>query len=302
MTEKKSAFTLVELLVVMAIIGILVAMLLPALSGVREAARKAKCRNNLKQTTLALHAYHEARGEYPPAGDFAGSSLSWSTYVLPYMEGDNLYDDFNQAGPYHSTTNLQVTMNLVPTYLCPSFETQRSVLYSKFGQTGDRIGGVDAYTIHYYGVMGPEGTNPATSEAYDWEDVGTCGGYAREGTMLHDASVSMAMIRDGSSNTYLLGELSWDGAGIYRMWARGTNDNDSCKASASAKNIEHAIGVFGYQVFLLEFNDASFGSMHPGGTHFAYADGSVHFVNQNIDLGLYKSMASRAGGEAITPP
>ena len=112
----------------------------------------------------------------------------------------------------------------------------------------------------------------------------------------NNGAATMTMIRDGTSNTFLLGELSWDDAGCHRMWARGTND-DSCKSSASAKNVEHGIGIYAYEVFLVEFNDVSFGSNHPGGCLFVYGDGSVHFVSETVDLGVYKATASRAGGE-----
>lgn len=298
----RAAFTLIELLVVMTIIAILIGLLFPSISAMLEMGRQAQCRNNLKQISLALHSYHKSREKFPPAGDYTGSSLSWSTMVLPFLDNGNLYDAFDQVGPYHSTANKRAALTRVELYLCPSSTTEHSVLFSKFGNTGDQLDGVDPYTMHYYGILGPEGTNPATGKEYDVVDGGTCGGYATGGTMLHNTGVSLANIHDGKSNTYLLGELSWDGAGIHRTWARGTWEDDSCGASASAKNIEHAIGVFGYEVFLHEFNDASFGSMHPGGTYFVYAGGSVHFVNQDIDLGIYKSMASRDGSESVTPP
>ncbi len=299
--QKSQAFTLVELLVVITIIGILIALLLPAVQAAREAARRMQCSNNLKQLALGLHVYHNALGSFPPAGFYTGSTLSWNTAILPYIEQGNLYDELDHAGPYHSEANRRVALHGVDAFLCPSFATHRSVLHSKFGGTADRIDGQDTYTIHYQGVLGPVGTNPTTGADYPLLDVGSHGGFATGGTMLHDSSVRIDDIRDGTSNTYLLGELSWDGSGVYRNWTRGTNVNEPSRPCASAKNVNYALGVFGYEVFGFQYNNASFGSMHPGGAHFAYADGSVHFVSESMDMGVYKAMASRAGGEVAAP-
>ena len=303
LTQRRHGFTLVELLVVIAIIGILVALLLPAVQAAREAARRLQCSNNMKQLALGLHIYHEAEGEFPPGGFYYGSTLSWHTAILPNIEQGNLYKQLDHAGPYHSTVNKQAALNPVEVFLCPSSSTKRSVLFTLFNQTADRINGQDTYTQHYQGILGPTGTNPVTSAPYpELFPTNTQGGLATGGTLLHDASVHIAEIRDGTSNTYLLGELSWDSAGVYRNWARGSDDDEACKCIASAKNIENSMIVAGYPTFGFGFNDASFGSMHPGGTHFAFADGSIHFVFESIDLGLYKSMASRAGGEVVAPP
>ena len=290
-----------ELLVVIAIIGILVSLLLPAVQAAREAARRMQCQNNLKQLALALHNYHTANSTFPPAGFYhvgtlTGITLSWHTTILPYIEQQNLYDTLDLDGPYSSTQNRQAALNQVEAFLCPSFGTKRSVLHKEFGSTGDQVSGQDVFTTHYYGVLGAEGTNVETGNDYTVVTFGSCGDYARSGTMLHDESVTIDEIRDGTSNTFLLGELSWEGTNNYRSWVRGTSEG-SCGASSSAKNVEYGIGIFAYEVFNVEFNDVSFGSMHPGGCLFAYSDGSVHFVSETVDIGVYKSTSTRNGGE-----
>src|SRR5581483_9115312 len=90
----RRAFTLVELLVVIAIIGVLVALLLPAVQVAREAARRMRCQNNLKQIGLACHNFHDVNGEMPKAFS-PTTGLSWHVYILPYIEQQTLFNNFD---------------------------------------------------------------------------------------------------------------------------------------------------------------------------------------------------------------
>lgn len=108
-----AAFTLVELLVVIAIIGILIALLRPAVQSAREPARRVQCANNLKQLALALHAYHASVGSFPP-GAIVENNLSWNVFLLPYIEQQNLYDQFDfSSGEFYGGTNKEGPHKLV---------------------------------------------------------------------------------------------------------------------------------------------------------------------------------------------
>ena len=130
-------FTLVELLVVIAVIGILIALLLPAIQQAREAARRMQCANHLKQIALAAHSYTDVHGLLPPSGIVAkktqtysghvypvfdqqsGKMFSWAMLLLPFVEETNLYNQFDQSRTILDQPN-EPQQNSVPVYTCPS--------------------------------------------------------------------------------------------------------------------------------------------------------------------------------------
>src|SRR5262245_22393651 len=122
----RRAFTLVELLVVIAIIGVLVALLLPAVQAAREAARRMRCSNNLKQLSLGLHNYEDVHKTLPPAG-INTNQMSWLVLVLPYIEQTNLYDRFNfNAGAWNANNRITIVKRVkIPIINCPSLSTPR---------------------------------------------------------------------------------------------------------------------------------------------------------------------------------
>ncbi len=293
MTNRR-AFTLIELLVVIAIIAILIGLLLPAVQKVREAAARIKCSNNLTQIGLALHNYHDANNRFPPGGTGPNvgpfvappgmtGSIGYTVYILPYGEQDTVYRQMDTTVNYNQSPNLAVAPVLIPIYQCPAGPVTESAL-------------VTGKTHHYPGVAGPKGTNPQTGTSYNATNpTGQHGGFSHQGILGPNFKVSMAGITDGTSNTLMVGELSWKDANCYRPWTRGWDS----EAMASAKNVTNPMNATPYNGSN-NFNDVSFGSDHAGGgANFLLADGSVRFIPQSIDLAAYRAAASRDGGETL---
>jgi prepilin-type N-terminal cleavage/methylation domain-containing protein len=124
----KHGWTLVELLVVIAVIGILVGLLLPAVQAAREAARKVYCLNNLRQVGIAIHNYHDSNRTMPPGclqwrpfrGDPRLKSFAWSALILPYMEQSSLHSMVDFDYPFDHVANDLASRNSVSTYVCPT--------------------------------------------------------------------------------------------------------------------------------------------------------------------------------------
>jgi len=123
MSQKRNAFTLIELLVVISIIGVLVALLLPAVQSAREAGRRTQCVNNLKQIGIAVHSYHDAKKKLPSSvRPFASSTVRASTFILllPYIERKDLWDQYDVNVTWSHANNLPVSSRRIPSYECPS--------------------------------------------------------------------------------------------------------------------------------------------------------------------------------------
>ena len=123
---KRAGFTLVELLVVIAVIGILIGLLMPAVQKAREAANRISCANNLKQISLAMHHYHLDFGKLPPRARLVGPSdanngagATWSVLILPYLEQDNLYNQWDLARRYYDQNDV-ARRTPVRIYFCPT--------------------------------------------------------------------------------------------------------------------------------------------------------------------------------------
>jgi prepilin-type N-terminal cleavage/methylation domain-containing protein/prepilin-type processing-associated H-X9-DG protein len=299
-SNRPGGFTLVELLVVIAIIGILIALLLPAVQAAREAARRLRCTNNLKQLALAMQSYHDAYGCFP-YGALGSHQMSWRVSILPYIEEENLYERFNfRITSLAGSANLAVALTPVNGFFCPSATN----LLSIYG--GGQVNGVQTYTAHYFGVAGAEGIDSAgkTYESDPTSDPSVYGYVGRNGVLTLNETIAIQDITDGTSSTLLLGEIVHREPGIYgyaggtgraigggdgQPWVTGTTGN---KPTLSCKSIAIGINLPGVTT-----SQIAFASYHPGGANFAKCDGSIFFVSEDVDMIVYKATASRDHGE-----
>jgi prepilin-type N-terminal cleavage/methylation domain-containing protein/prepilin-type processing-associated H-X9-DG protein len=317
----KRGFTLIELLVVIAIIAVLVSLLLPAVQQAREAARRTQCRNALKQLALGFHNYHEALGTFPPGWiskigtPFPGpgqngnivtgetSLWAWGAMILPYVDQQPLYDVLN-VGPttlsQDLTLNLAICQTPLGLFRCPSdsapdlnnYQDSQSSYPSTTASYNYRsdvpdTNGVNQLiaTSNYVGVAGTsDSTTPAIDPNYYFS-----GGKAT-GLLFQNSKTKIRDIRDGSTNTLLLGERAWMvknglfGAGTVLGFS-ASNDVQSASAAGKIGALNAvAIGYDGINATINGNHDRrGFSSTHPGGAHFALADGSVRFISENID-------------------
>jgi prepilin-type N-terminal cleavage/methylation domain-containing protein/prepilin-type processing-associated H-X9-DG protein len=213
----RAAFTLVELLVVITLVSMLASILLPAIHGAREGARRLMCLSNQRQIGVALHSYHSAKMAFPPGGVEIrtplrpqGRQLSWSTFLLPHLEEAALFDRLDLDRPFDSQENAFPAATVLSIYLCPSIP-QGSQLRS--GRGPCHYGG-----IHGERIMGPN--------------------HPPKGVMLYDRSVAIHQIKDGTSRTLIVSEDCdfWEG-----QWINGRNVFDQAFAINAAPSFENDI-------------------------------------------------------------
>jgi prepilin-type N-terminal cleavage/methylation domain-containing protein/prepilin-type processing-associated H-X9-DG protein len=264
-------FTLVELLVVIAIIGILIALLLPAVQAAREAARRAQCTNNLKQFGIAAHAYHDTFNCFPPGfmvvdhqGSVAGG-WAWGVFLMPYIEQSPLQDklsvtEWTLSQAVSDPAVLPMLQMQLSVFKCPSSPMEP---LREFHGPGSEMVATANYTccrgfFRYRGAMHLQEDNNGIF-------------YGRSATRIRD-------ITDGTSSTFAIGERtvlpvhineprrwpSWCGPG-------GLGIGATVSSCVSVK-LNHPTNMHGHS------------SDHPGGGNFCFADGSVHFISENIEF------------------
>jgi prepilin-type N-terminal cleavage/methylation domain-containing protein/prepilin-type processing-associated H-X9-DG protein len=312
------AFTLVELLVVIAIIGVLVALLLPAVQAAREAARRMKCGNNLRQLGIGLHNHADSLGEFPAARHAVlktpgpGAWVhSWTPKVLPYIEQKNVFEtyrfDENWDGPRNDTVGTGPLKQKIDVFLCPSAPgnlqrgqgQNRSAL--DYAATTERnwpntfvsatqAGYVSASDPNYIGVLGhdvPVDTAGATS--------------VPNAVSIRYARRRITDIKDGTSNTFLLAECG----GRNQLWhmgkrigsiTRGPWGNPDSRIQIGGCDPNNQSSTLGPKAVNC-INDKEIYSFHPSGAMVLFADSSVRFMGQSVSLDVVLALLTRERGE-----
>jgi len=324
----RRGFTLVELLVVIAIIGTLVGLLLPAVQQAREAARRSSCQNNLKQLALGCLNYHDAQSQFPPANtgltDWqcgpggTGPAIGLLVRVLPFMEEQSLYNKFDLTASVQGATNKTAAQSVgggkvAPSvYRCPSYGEQAYGSLS-FGCSGS---GFDVGASCYAGVMGSTsnswyGSAPAEAGVFYLVDTGTSSGVGWWYPQRKAQVTRMKDVLDGTSNTLLCGEVrpnamkaiypaqAIDWGGLYCAWPVGL-------ASRAATMRYNQYGpnqiMPGGNANWQDQMDFPFSSSHVGGVFMAKVDGAVGYVDDSIDITLWRGAANMKGRETTKIP
>jgi len=303
--KRFAAFTLVELIVVMAVIGILIGLLLPAVQSARESARRVQCGGNLKQIGLAIAGYHDTHrafpismGPWPAPGTAASIELNgkgWIVGILPYVEQAALHDqfasffvgDFRRGGGLRDPQCHALMKARIGLLHCPSDSSSRDLSMDQYQWES-----IPVAVTSYKGVLGDsvighpmsihDGTLP------DCHARGGCNGLFFRVT--YGEPQNYASIVDGASNTYMVGEdVPAHNDHSAAFYANG--DYASCSAP---------LNYFPKPPTPRDWpNVMSFRSRHPRGAHFCLADGSVAFTHQTIERSLYRARSTKNGRDVV---
>jgi len=312
-TTTRRGFTLIETLVVIAIIAILIGLLLPAVQQVREAARRTQCANNLKQLGLGMHSHHDTYGTFPPAYVNKGPYLStiynfthgWAPHLLPFIEWQQLFALYRWEFPLYAAENGPVCSHHLKIFQCAS--TPDANRYMEFGpyQVFGTKGACGDYTITL-GVDAGLAQLGIVDSVADYRGALTCTPTPALALSPNPTPTRIADILDGTSNTILLVE----DAGRPRRWLARQGSPDLQVLEGGPWN--HFKGGIILQGKTADgtanlgscamncSNNGEVFSFHAGGASAVFADGSVRFLREGINIRVLARLITRAGGEVVS--
>ncbi len=286
---ERRASTVLELILVIAIIGIMLAISAAAVAHVRAAAVKAKCADNLRQIGLALQSYHTTHGTFPPGCSYDGGRdpypyMAWSTRILPYLEQPALWEQSVSAygiQPAFNQSPHPIAV-VLPVYACPSDP-----------RTG-APGSVSGFAVGLTSYLGIEGKSQ----------------FRHNGILYLDSHVRLSDITDGTTSTLLVGERPPSADNVFGWWYAGMgqtgNGSGDMVLGVRERNYWYNVcpaGPYHFEDGRIDnlCDTFHFWSPHPGGASFLFADGSVRFLTYSVDP-LMPALASRNGKESVSPP
>lgn len=290
----RRGFTLIELLVVIAIIAILVALLLPAVQQAREAARRTKTRNHLKQIGIALHGYHEKHDSFPSGwigvsngqADVEGANgWGWAAMILPELDQSPLFEqlDFHQSPA--APANDLARRTALPLFRSPSDPSN-----DRWDLEDEANPGTVLATLPTANFIG----NFGTTELHDCEGLAVGTSCRGDGMFFHNSRVKFRDILDGASNTFLVGQRKTDrnqSPAWHSTWVGVIEGGEEAFA--------RILGVADHPPNSPVSHLEDFSSNHSGGVFFLFGDGRVRFVNENIHISIYQALATRANNEPV---
>lgn len=305
--RRREAFTLIELLVVISIIAIMIGMLLPAVQASRESARQTSCINNVRQIGLAIQNFESQYKELPPSRNY-DHFTSWAFLILPFLEQSALEDEWNDRLKYYYQSD-KARLTRIPTYYCPSRRDGDVVsiagddILSPYETSAHVPGTVSDYACSAgYGppgvwnwilsngamIMGDGVTEPRTVPA---------GGFAPPGAELvsWNSRTTYASLTDGASHTIFVGEKH-----VRPLW-QGISPEDGAIYNGDHPGNFSRAGGPGYPLarFPDDIYQTNFGSYHPGGVNFVFADGSVRTLNIDISTDVLGRLTNRNDHEFV---
>jgi prepilin-type N-terminal cleavage/methylation domain-containing protein len=290
--KRHVGFTLIELLVVIAIVSTLIILLLPAVNSARSAARRVQCTNNLRQIGLAGSHYVSVFNTLPPpkAGSQFENRGSTLVLLLPYLEEDSRFDNYDLSKPVDDPQNAEVARGTIPTYVCPQMNLSRSVPDLECGESLGPSSYVISTRTKYNNHAKLDGAfkNPPTNGRYN---------------------LRPRHIRDGMSKTIFVGEVNY-GHRDY-LWTDCPDRSGQPKWGDTTWANGYWYFAWGHMSAELPslFNNSErfanpnsarvFRSDHPGGVNFVLLDASVHFLTDDTDPDVRAALVTRAGREML---
>jgi prepilin-type N-terminal cleavage/methylation domain-containing protein/prepilin-type processing-associated H-X9-DG protein len=297
--SSRVGFTLIELLVVIAVISVLVGLLLPAVQKAREAANRAKCANNLKQIGLALHNYEGVKGALPPSS-LGWFYATWAVLVLPYVEQENAYRQWDLSLIYCQQTDA-ARLAVVPIYFYPTKRSPTTPPTASLSGDFPPDGPGLVPGLNYPGALSDYAASIGIELSMEERDNREYGG--RIGAFQLGIGVRFARFTDGLSNTIMVGEKY-----VHRgMFGQGNDDNSVYDTEPMASYVRAAGPRYPMTTDPNQarrspyLNEWVFGSWHTGVVPFVFADGHVAQLPVDIDVNVLALLSVANDGQVIPP-